>query len=139
MITTAIISIGANREQDLIHALGPIVFLDEEFQPIRHRLAEAAEFAFEEFEAEDGEDLEADAIGADAILHPGGGLAFQQNQVEATVPIVTPKATKVIQIQGCVTNQAMIAFMGYPYRIANTSCFLAWYSGEWQGGGGLFV
>src|SRR5204863_8206492 len=57
---------GGDGEEDFVDVGGAIVFLEDEFQSIGERLEKAHG---------------PDAIGAKAILHPAGDLAFQQDQV----------------------------------------------------------
>ena len=68
-----------DREQDLVDVLGPVVFLEDELQPVGQRLAEAEHVLV--LEERDDAEAQPDAVGADAVLHPRGDLALQQDQV----------------------------------------------------------
>ena len=78
-MTTMIIMTGAMREEDPVDALGPVVFLQDELQPVGQRLAEAEHLLV--LQERDDAEAEADAVGADAVLHPRGDLPLEQDQV----------------------------------------------------------
>src|SRR5262249_52233617 len=59
---------GGEQEQELVNVAGDDLFLEEEFQAVGDRLEQAKG---------------ADAVGADAVLHVGGELALDVDQVGA--------------------------------------------------------
>ena len=67
------------REEDLVDVLRAVVFLQDELQPVRQRLAEAEHVLVLQHGMMPKP--EPDAVGADAVLHPRRDLALQQDQV----------------------------------------------------------
>src|SRR5258708_15281207 len=57
---------GGEGEEDLVHAGGFVVFLDDEFDAVGDGLEEAPR---------------PDAVGADAVLDPTGDFAFEEDEV----------------------------------------------------------